>query len=283
MKLNTTLAIGLLALGAASAVSAQEVKLNIPGKADAPAPAAAPAAPPPAPAAAPAAPAPTFTEAQIIETFGWFVAGRIGVHELKFSPEQIQEFVKGVSGAAEGKDAPYDLGKIGPAMNEFIMKRQEAAFARLKQQNQAEADKYFADLKAKPGVKVLPSGLVYEVTQPGTGPSPKATDTVTINYTGTLLSGTVFDTTATRGQPMEIPLDKVIPGWTEGVQQMSKGGKAKLYIPAHLAYGDEGAGEIPPGAALIFDVELLDFKPTPTPAPAPAAPAETPAPAPAAK
>lgn len=268
MKLNTTLAISLLAFGAATAASAQEVKLNIPGKADVPA--AAPAAATPAPAAAP-----TFTEAQIIETFGWFVAGRIGVHELKFSPEQIKEFVKGVSGAAEGKDAPYDLGKIGPAMNEFIMKRQEAAFARLKQQNQAEAEKYFAELKAKPGVKVLPSGLVCEITQPGTGPSPKATDTVTINYTGTLLSGTVFDTTATRGQPMEIPLDKVIPGWTEGVQQMSKGGKAKLYIPAHLAYGDEGAGEIPPGAALIFDVELLDFKPTP----APAAPAEAPAPA----
>ena len=279
MKLNTTLAIGLLALGAASAASAQEVKLNIPGKADAPAPAAAPAAATPAPAAAPAAPAPTFTEAQIIETFGWFVAGRIGVHELKFSPEQIREFVKGVSGAAEGKDAPYDLGKIGPAMNEFIMKRQEAAFARLKQQNQAEAEKFFAELKAKPGVKVLPSGLVCEITQAGTGPSPKATDTVTINYTGTLLNGAVFDTTANRGQPMEIPLDKVIPGWTEGVQEMSKGGKAKLYIPAHLAYGDEGAGEIPPGAALIFDVELLDFKPTPPPA----APAEAPAPAPAAK
>jgi len=268
MKLNTTLAISLLAFGAATAASAQEVKLNIPGKADAPA--AAPAAATPAPAAAP-----TFTEAQIIETFGWFVAGRIGVHELKFSPEQIKEFVKGVSGAAEGKDAPYDLGKIGPAMNEFIMKRQEAAFARLKQQNQAEAEKYFAELKAKPGVKVTPRGPVCEITHAGPGPRPKAHDTGTINYTGTLLSGTVFDTTATRGQPMEIPLDKVIPGWTEGVQQMSKGGKAKLYIPAHLAYGDEGAGEIPPGAALIFDVELLDFKPTP----APAAPAEAPAPA----
>ncbi len=277
MKLNLKPVLALLALGAATAVSAQEIKLNIPGKTDAPAPAAAtPATPAPAavPAAAAAAVPATFTEAQILETFGWFVAGRIGVHELQFSPEQIAVFTKGVAGAAAGNDAPYELAKIGPAMNEFIMKRQEAALARLKEQNMAEAVQFFTEIKQKPGVKVLPSGLVVEVTQAGTGPAPKPTDTVTINYTGTLLNGIVFDTTANRGQPIEVPLDKVIPGWTEGVQELSKGGKGKLYIPAHLAYGDEGAGDIPPGAALIFDVELVDFKPTPpeaAPAPAPAA------------
>lgn len=276
MKLNLNSVLALLALGTATAVSAQEVKLNIPGQAATPAPAAAPAAPAPAPAAAatPAAAPATFTEAQILETFGWFVAGRIGVHELQFSPEQIAIFTKGVAQAASGKDAPYELGKIGPAMNEYIMKRQEAALNRIKEQNMADAVKFFAEIKQKPGVKVLPSGLVVEVTQAGTGPSPKASDTATINYTGALLNGLVFDTTTNRGQPIEIPLDKVIPGWTEGVQQLNKGAKAKLYIPSHLAYGDEGAGEIPPGAALIFDVELVDFKPTPAepaPAPAPAA------------
>ncbi|MBX3750633.1 MAG: FKBP-type peptidyl-prolyl cis-trans isomerase [Opitutaceae bacterium] len=279
MKLNLNSVLALLALAAAPAVSAQEIKLNIPGKTDAPAPVPAVAATPaPAPANVPpaaAAPAPaTFSEDQILETFGWFVAGRIGVHELQFSPEQIAVFTRGVAQAAAGKDAPYDLGKIGPVMNEFIMKRQEAALNRIKEQNMADAVKFFAEVKQKPGVKVLPSGLVVEVTQPGTGPSPKATDTATIHYTGALLSGIVFDTTANRGQPIEIPLDKVIPGWTEGVQQLNKGAKAKLYIPAHLAYGDEGAGEIPPGAALVFDVELVDFKATPAepaPAPAPAA------------
>ncbi len=276
MKLNLNSVLALLALGTATAVSAQEVKLNIPGQAATPAPAAAPAAPAPTPAAAatPAAAPATFTEAQILETFGWFVAGRIGVHELQFSPEQIAIFTKGVAQAASGQDAPYELGKIGPAMNEYIMKRQEAALNRIKEQNMADAVKFFAEIKQKPGVKVLPSGLVVEVTQAGTGPSPKASDTATINYTGALLNGLVFDTTTTRGQPIEIPLDKVIPGWTEGVQQLNKGAKAKLYIPSHLAYGDEGAGEIPPGAALIFDVELVDFKPTPAepaPAPAPAA------------
>lgn len=276
MKLNTILTTGLLALGAATAALAQEVKLNIPGKADAPAPAASHIAAPPAPAAVPTpapAPTPSFTEAQIIETFGWFVAGRIGVHELQFSPEQIQIFSKGIAGAAAGKDAPYELAKIGPAMNEFIVKRQEIALARLKQQSQAEAVQFFTELQKKPGVKVLPSGLAYEIVQAGTGDSPKATDTVTINYTGTLLNGAVFDTTSTSGQPREVPLDKVIPGWTEGVQQLNKGAKARLYIPAPLAYGDEGAGEIPPGATLVFDVELLDFKPTPPAAPAPVVPA----------
>lgn len=275
MKLNLNSVLALLALGAATAVSAQEIKLNIPGKTETPAPAAANVAATPAPANVPpaaAAPAPaSFTEAQILETFGWFVAGRIGVHELQFSPEQIAVFTKGVAGAAAGKDAPYELAKIGPAMNEFIMKRQEAALSRIKEQNMADAVKFFAEIKQKPGVKVLPSGLVIEITQAGTGPSPKDTDTATINYTGALLNGLVFDTTANRGQPIEIPLDKVIPGWTEGVQQLNKGAKAKLYIPSHLAYGDEGAGEIPPGAALVFDVELVDFKATPAePAPAPA-------------
>lgn len=274
MKLKSILTTGLLALGTATAVLAQEVKLNIPGKTDAPAPAAANVAATPVPA-----PAPSFTEAQIIETFGWFVAGRIGVHELQFSPEQIKVFTKGVAGAASGNDAPYELAKIGPAMNEYIVKRQEAALERIKQQSLAEALQFFTELKKKPGIKVLPSGLAYEIVQAGTGPSPKATDTVTINYTGALLNGVVFDSTTTRGEPMDVPLDKVIPGWTEGVQQMNKGAKAKLYIPAPLAYGDEGAGEIPPGAALVFDVELLDFKPTPPPAPAPA----TPNPAPAVK
>lgn len=269
MKLNPTPILALLALGAATAVSAQEIKLNIPGKTETPAPAAAPAAPAPA-APAPAPASESFTDAQIIETFGWFVTGRLGMHELNFTPREIESLVKGVALAAAGKDAPYDLTKVGPVMNDFIMKRQEAAMARLKAQNLEEAAKFFAEIKQKAGVKVLPSGLVVEITQPGTGPSPKATDTVTINYTGALLNGIVFDTTTGRGEPVEVALDKVIPGWTEGVQQLNKGAKAKLYIPPHLAYGDEGAGEIPPGAALVFEVEVIDFKPTP-PEPAPAA------------
>ncbi len=99
-----------------------------------------------------------------------------------------------------------------------------------------------------------------------------------VNYTGTLVDGTVFDSSAQRGQPAEFPLDGVIPGWTEGIQKIGKGGKIKLYVPPELGYGDEGRPGIPPGSTLIFDVELLDIKPTPA-APAAAAPAPAAAPA----
>jgi FKBP-type peptidyl-prolyl cis-trans isomerase len=278
MKLKIILTTGLIA--ATSAVYAQEVKLNIPGKTDAPAPAAGNVTATPAPAGLPESATPAalaaakFSEAQIIETFGWFLAGRIGLHELGFSPEQIQFLAKGIASAAAGKDAPYELAQIGPIMNEYIQQRQEAAVKAMRDHNLGESAKFFTALKQQAGVKVLPSGLAYEMLKAGSGASPNATDTVTIHYTGALLDGRVFDTTAQRGEPIEIPLNQVIPGWTEGVQQLNKGAKAKLYIPPHLAYGDEGAGEIPPGAALVFEVELLDFKPTPPApeAPTPAAP-----------
>jgi FKBP-type peptidyl-prolyl cis-trans isomerase len=93
---------------------------------------------------------------------------------------------------------------------------------------------------------------------------------VRVHYTGKLIDGTEFDSSVKRGEPAEFPLDQVIPGWTEGIQKMNKGGKIKLYVPPHLAYGDDGRPGIPPGATLVFDVELLDIKPAAAPAPAPA-------------
>ena len=101
----------------------------------------------------------------------------------------------------------------------------------------------------------------YEVVKAGNGTFPKATDTVTVHYTGRLIDGTVFDSSVQRGQPAEFQLDQVIPGWTEGIQKVDKGGSIKLYIPPQLAYGDEGRPGIPPSSTLIFDVELLDIKP----------------------
>jgi FKBP-type peptidyl-prolyl cis-trans isomerase len=252
-------------------MQAQEVKFNVPGQTAAPAPAAPQAAP--APVAAPAAPEQTFTEAQIMESFGWFVAARIGVNSLEFTPEQISSFVKGVGQAASGKDAPYELGKIGPAMDQFIQQRQMVAMGKLKAKNDEASAAFFAAIKAKPGVTVLPSGLAFEIVQPGTGESPKPTDTVTVHYTGALIDGHVFDSSVKRGAPETIALTEVVPGWTEGLQKINKGGKIKLYVPAALGYGERGAGEIPPGATLIFDIELIDFGPTPAPAAAAPAPA----------
>jgi FKBP-type peptidyl-prolyl cis-trans isomerase len=264
MKLKSLVTICLLPLGLA-AVRAQEVKLNIPGQTPAPA------------AATPAVPA--FTDAQLVEEFGWFMGKRVGLTELEFNAAEVAAFVKGISASAGGKDSPYTLDQIGPKMDEFMQKKQTAYLAKVKAQSTAANDAFFAKLKENKNVVELPSGLRYEILKAGEGPNPKSTDTVKVHYTGTLVDGTVFDSSVQRGEPAEFPLDGVIPGWTEGIQKINKGGKIKLYVPPQLGYGDEGNQRIPPAATLIFEVELLDIKaPAATPAAAPAAiPAATPA------
>ena len=120
---------------------------------------------------------------------------------------------------------------------------------------------FLAENGKKPGVKTTASGLEYEIITPGTGKSPKATDTVQVNYRGTLIDGTEFDSSYKRGEPIEFPLNRVIPGWTEGVQLMKEGSKYRFYIPSNLAYGSSGAGGvIGPDETLIFDIELLKVK-----------------------
>lgn len=123
-----------------------------------------------------------------------------------------------------------------------------------------EGNKFLAENAKREGVKVTASGLQYEVVTMGTGEKPKATDQVTVHYTGKLINGKVFDSSVQRGQPATFGLNQVIPGWTEGLQLMPVGSKFILYLPYNLAYGQRGAGnDIPPYAALVFEVELLDI------------------------
>jgi len=135
----------------------------------------------------------------------------------------------------------------------------------------AEGKKYLEDNAKKEGVTVTDSGLQYSVITKADGPKPKASDTVTVHYVGTLIDGTEFDSSIKRGQPATFPLNQVIPGWTEGLQLMSVGEKYHFVIPANLAYGEQGAGSIPGGSTLLFDVELLDIKSADTAAPTEAA------------
>ena len=263
MKFSSLLTV-CAACGIATVAHAQETKPSVA------APVAAPIA------AAPAAP--EFTEPQLIEEFGWFMAKRVGLAELDFSPAEIEALIKGLSAAAAGKDSPYELEKIGPAMDQFMQRKQSAYMAKLKEKGTAESTAFMAEVKTKPNVVVLPSGLMYQIENPGTGANPKPEETVKVHYTGTLVNGTVFDSSVQRGEPVEFQLDQVIPGWTEGLQKIAKGGKIKMYIPPQLAYGDEGRQGIPPASTLVFDVELIEIKPTPPAAdatPAPAAPAAT--------
>jgi FKBP-type peptidyl-prolyl cis-trans isomerase len=126
--------------------------------------------------------------------------------------------------------------------------------------NKTAGEAFLAANKAKPGVVTLPSGLQYKILKEGTGPKPTATDSVTVNYRGTLLDGTEFDSSYKRGQPATFPVNRVIKGWTEALQLMPVGSKWELYIPSDLAYGAGGAGgDIGPNATLIFEVELLSI------------------------
>ena len=139
--------------------------------------------------------------------------------------------------------------------------QKRARAAELGKAAREEGEKYLAENAKKDGVITTASGLQYKVLQEGTGKSPKATDSVMCHYEGFLIDGTVFDSSVQRGTPATFPLQGVIAGWTEGLQLMKEGGKTRFFIPYNLAYGEAGsAGAIPPYAALIFDVELLQVK-----------------------
>lgn len=138
-------------------------------------------------------------------------------------------------------------------------KRQEQAIA-ISAKNIEESKKYLEENKAKPGVVTTESGLQYEVLTPGSGEKPAAEDTVEVDYVGTLLDGKEFDSSYKRGQTIKFPLDRVIPGWTEGLQLMPVGAKYKFVIPAELAYGERDNGTIPPNSTLIFEVELKSIE-----------------------
>jgi FKBP-type peptidyl-prolyl cis-trans isomerase len=150
--------------------------------------------------------------------------------------------------------------KLMAKQQEQAAKQQEQAKA-VAEKNKKEGEAFLAANKKKEGVITMPSGLQYKVLTAGKGKSPKATDTVTVHYRGTLINGTEFDSSIKRGQPATFPLNQVIKGWTEAVQLMKEGAKWELYIPSNLAYGERGAGaNIGGNATLIFEVELLSIK-----------------------
>ena len=165
------------------------------------------------------------------------------------------------------------IEKAVQTFQQEVVTRRQAEMKGLGEKNKKEGAAYLAANKTKPGVVTLPSGLQYKVVKEGTGALPKATDTVSAHYKGTLLDGTEFDNSYKRGQPLSIPVNGVIAGWTEALQKMKVGSKWQLFIPAELAYGDDPreGSPIPPNAVLVFDIELLGIG-APQAAPGAAAP-----------
>lgn len=138
--------------------------------------------------------------------------------------------------------------------------KMEAAQRKESMQNKTKGEEYLTANLSKEGVSATESGLQYEVIKPGTGKKPGLTDTVVVHYHGTLVDGTVFDSSYERNTPTTFQVNGVIKGWQEGLQLMSEGAKWKFHIPSELAYGEKGVGRIPPGSALVFEVELLEVK-----------------------
>lgn len=166
----------------------------------------------------------------------------------------VEEFVSAVKASFTGEETTMTPQEAQQILNEFFTKLQEEQTKGLK----AEGEKFLEENAKKEGVVTLPSGLQYKVITEGTGKKALATDSVECHYEGRLINGTKFDSSYDRGETATFGVTQVIPGWVEALQLMPEGSKWQLYIPYNLAYGDRGAGQqIPPFAALVFDVELV--------------------------
>lgn len=172
--------------------------------------------------------------------------------------DKISQGIKDALSGAKPMISDADMKKTMSDLNTRMMEQQQEKMKSLGAKNKADGEAFLAKNKTVAGVKTLPSGLQYQEIKAGTGKIPKATDKVSVNYRGTLLDGKEFDSSYKRGTPANFPVNGVIPGWTEALQLMKEGSKWKLFIPANLAYGEQGAGGvIGPNAVLVFEVELL--------------------------
>ncbi|MBO4655549.1 MAG: FKBP-type peptidyl-prolyl cis-trans isomerase [Bacteroidales bacterium] len=171
---------------------------------------------------------------------------------------QMDKFFQGFQEGIAGKNQ-FTQAEMEQIFNEFqqMMQKKQSSMV---DEEKSKGAAFLAENKKKEGVVETASGLQYKVVKMGTGAKPSATDKVKVHYHGTLIDGTVFDSSVERGEPITFGLNQVIAGWTEGVQLMPVGSKFIFYIPSNLAYGDRAAGSIKPGSTLIFEVELLDIE-----------------------
>ena len=181
--------------------------------------------------------------------------------DIDVDPNLLARGIKDAVSGAKPLLTEEQMQETITAFRKEMVAKHEAKTKEEADKNKKESEEFLAANAKKEGVVTLPSGLQYKVIKEGTGPKPKPGDTVTVNYEGKLINGTVFDSSYKRGEPATFPVTGVIPGWTEALQLMKEGAKYELFIPPSLAYGERGAGNaIGPNTTLIFEVELLSIK-----------------------
>lgn len=212
-------------------------------------------------------PAPSTDDQKTLYAAGAVLGQNIAAWNLR--PDEMAYVLRGLDDAASGRALAVDMEQARPKIQAFSQTRSSAAAAAEKK----AAEPFLAKAATEKGAKKTESGLILTEIKPGTGPTPKIDDRVKVHYHGTLLDGTVFDSSVQRGEPVSFSPKGVIPCWTEGLQLMKVGEKAKLICPPDLAYGDRGAPpRIKPGATLVFEVELLAIEPPASTQAPPAAP-----------
>ena len=197
----------------------------------------------------------TTDKGKVSYTIGQQIGQQLKKSGLEIDPEVLAGSIGDVLSGKESRLKPED-------MQAAMMKAQQSQLQKSASEgkaNKEKGEKFLSDNKNKPGIKTTASGLQYEVLTEGKGPSPKASSIVKVNYKGTLIDGTKFDSSYDRGQPTEFPLNQVIKGWTEGIQLMKVGGKSRFFIPSDLGYGERSPPSIPPNSVLVFEVELLEI------------------------
>jgi FKBP-type peptidyl-prolyl cis-trans isomerase FklB len=207
------------------------------------------------------APGITGEKEKLSYSIGMDIGGNLKRGSVEVDPDLLAKGLKDSYGDGKTLLTEDEARQAIMIFQKAMMAKKAEAMKKLGEKNKAEGEKFLAGNAKKEGVKTLPSGLQYKEIAPGTGKSPKTTDTVTTHYKGTLIDGTEFDSSYKSGQPATFEVTGVIPGWTEALQRMKEGAKWHLFVPSNLAYGESGRGTlIGPNATLIFEMELISVK-----------------------
>ena len=194
-------------------------------------------------------------------SIGINIGNNLKRQSVEVNPDILLQGIKDVLSGGKTLMTDKEVAETMMNFQKELMAKQQIRMKELGEKNKKEGEAFLAENKKKEGVITLPSGLQYKVIKEGDGKIPAATDTVTVHYRGTLIDGTEFDSSYTRGQPVTFPVKGVVPGFSEALQLMKVGSKWQLFIPSNLAYGERGAGDdIGPNSTLIFDLELISIK-----------------------